>query len=69
MRKDKALHQAKLSYLKNALPEQAHPFYWSGFVGLGDAQPIKVENSIFSFWTIGLGFLGLFACFLGFSMV
>ena len=53
MRKDKALHQAKLAYLKNALPEQAHPFYWSGFVSLGDAQPIKKANATFPFWWIG----------------
>ena len=66
MRKDKALQQAKLAYLSNALPEQAHPFYWSGFVSLGDAQPIKAENSIFSFWTIGFGVIGFFLIFLGF---
>ena len=67
MRKDKALHQAKLAYLNNALPEQAHPFYWSGFVSLGDAQPIKKANSAFSFWWIGLGLLGLLVGFLGFQ--
>lgn len=66
MRKDKALHQAKLTYLENAFPEQAHPFYWSGFVSLGDAQPIKKGNSVFSFWSVGLGFLGLLMAFLGF---
>lgn len=66
MRKDKALHQAKLAYLDNALPEQAHPFYWSGFVSLGDAQPIKKANAVFSFWIFGFGFLGLLACGFGF---
>ena len=66
MRKDKALHQAKLAYLKNALPEQAHPFYWSGFVSLGDAQPIKSAYSIFSMRNIGLGSLGFCLCVFGF---
>ncbi len=66
MRKDKALHQAKLAYLKNALPEQAHPFYWSGFVSLGDAQPIKSGYSVFSMRNIGLGLLVFFLCVLVF---
>lgn len=69
MRKDKALHQAKLEYLDNALPERAHPFYWAGFVSLGDAQPIKKGNSIFSALNIGMGLLGLLLFVLGFWFI
>ena len=66
MRKDQALHQAKLTYLDNALPEQAHPFYWSGFVSLGDAQPIKKKASIFSMKHVGIAFLVVLVVSLGF---
>ncbi len=37
MTKDAALRQAKLDYIHSVKDEDmAHPFYWSGFVGVGD---------------------------------
>lgn len=39
--KSKALRKAKLSYLKTADEEELkHPFYWAGFVVLGDNAPV-----------------------------
>jgi CHAT domain-containing protein/tetratricopeptide (TPR) repeat protein len=52
-RKDKALRKAKLDYLNSAAMEQAHPFYWAGFVGFGDGQAIKQQNSYSKFYWIG----------------
>mgnify|MGYP000168007008 FL=1 len=69
MRKDKALHQAKLDYLGNSKYEEAHPFYWAGFVSLGDAQPLKKGNSFFSMKNIGWSILGLLLLFLGFRFI
>ncbi len=34
--KDHALRNAKLHYLQRHNGEEAHPFYWAGFIGLGD---------------------------------
>lgn len=39
--KSKALQKAKLSYLKTTEEEELkHPFYWAGFVVLGDNAPV-----------------------------
>ena len=62
-RKDKALQKAKLDYLDNAVMEQAHPFYWAGFVGFGDGQAIKQKSSYSTFYWIG-GFAALAFLFL-----
>ena len=51
-RKDKALRKAKLDYLDNAAMEEAHPFYWAGFVGFGDGQAIKQKNQHSKFYWI-----------------
>lgn len=40
MRKDEALRQAKLDFLKRNKSENAHPFYWAGFVGIGKMGPL-----------------------------
>jgi CHAT domain-containing protein/tetratricopeptide (TPR) repeat protein len=39
MEKDKALQQAKISYLKGA--KNLHPFFWSSFVLIGNEDPIR----------------------------
>jgi len=50
--KDVALRQAKLDYLTNEeSPVLRHPYYWAGFVAIGDMSPIRTHN------TTGLPFL------------
>jgi CHAT domain-containing protein/tetratricopeptide (TPR) repeat protein len=39
--KDEALRQAKLEFLKRNKGLAAHPFYWAGFVGIGDMGALK----------------------------
>ncbi len=39
--KDEALNLAKLHYLKKFGGEAAHPFYWAGFMPVGDMNPLK----------------------------
>ena len=63
MPKDKALHQAKLTFLKREDYVFLHPHYWAGFVAIGDVQPIKHPNTHLFYWIIGAAFLlisGLF---------
>ncbi len=40
--KDEALRQAKLDYLsqKNLTHPNAHPYYWAGFIAIGDMQAV-----------------------------
>ena len=48
--KSVALHEAKLTYLSEAKQRFKHPFYWGGFVLLGDSQPL-LEDQGFGAWT------------------
>lgn len=38
--KDEALRQAKLKYLETADPLKSHPYFWSGYVTMGDVEPL-----------------------------
>ena len=49
--KDEALRQAKLSFLKNADEQTAHPFYWGNFAVVGNVDPIS-ERSNWYWWVI-----------------
>ncbi len=50
MRKDEALREAKLSYVRNADPVKAHPYYWAGFVFSGNPEPLEFESKWFGNW-------------------
>ncbi len=58
--KDKALHDAKLRYLKTAGDLFTPPFYWAGFVVEGDARPLVSEDKI-NYWLVA----GVLAIMLG----
>jgi len=58
IRKDEALRQAKLNYIKNAPQEiEAHPAFWSGYVLYGNNKPFRQSNTRMYF--ISLVILGL----------
>lgn len=38
--KDDALRQAKLQYLKSADALKSHPYFWSGYVTMGNVEPL-----------------------------
>lgn len=44
-RKSVALNNARKQYLATATGKARHPFYWGGFVVIGDDSPITTENS------------------------
>lgn len=39
--KDAALRQSKLNYLQKNPGEKSHPFFWAGFIAVGDMSTIK----------------------------
>ena len=42
--KDAALRSMKLEYLKQADDYYAHPFFWAGFISIGDMRSIESSN-------------------------
>ena len=54
--KDHSLRQAKLTYLDQVkVPELAHPFYWAGFISMGNNEPLDLGG-----WNLqGLIVIGL----------
>jgi CHAT domain-containing protein len=58
--KDRALRQAKLTYLENH-PERASPFFWAPAVLYGSPQPVPLEGTARSLaWSWWLsGFIGI----------
>ena len=54
--KDLALQQAKLSYLNQADPLQAHPAFWATFVFMGDTAPIVFSDSLWK-WLVLIGLM------------
>lgn len=44
LRKDDALQQAKLRYLKNAEGRMLSPVYWAGLVIMGDTEPVEFDT-------------------------
>ncbi|MFD2563929.1 CHAT domain-containing protein [Aquimarina rubra] len=58
--KDKALREAKLTYLNIAEDEfLTHPYYWSGFMISGDVTPLQTDTS-YLWWLLLLGIPILF---------
>ncbi|WP_198439741.1 CHAT domain-containing protein [Pareuzebyella sediminis] len=67
--KSTALQKAKLDYLANTKEEELkHPYYWAGFIVLGDNSP--VSNKPISPWLFtGLGLLGIGILAFGFKKI
>ena len=51
--KKTALHTAKKRYLQQAGVEYRHPYYWAGFVLLGDKTSLKTAPSNLWWYVIG----------------
>ena len=55
--KNVALQQAKLDYLQQADEITAHPFFWAGFIPIGDFSPIPLQKSNVWIWILTVGTL------------
>ena len=44
--KPEALRKAKLLHIQNADPLKAHPYFWLGYIFVGDPYPIKYNNNV-----------------------
>jgi CHAT domain-containing protein/Tfp pilus assembly protein PilF len=42
--KDEALRQAKLDYLKQSDQLTSYPYYWAGYVNIGDNAPLEISR-------------------------
>jgi CHAT domain-containing protein len=65
--KDAALRDAKISYLASITrdnQEQAHPFYWSPLIAVGDMSSIHFKNNKLKITIFGLVFLVFSAFFI-----
>jgi len=40
--KDKALQESKLTYLASAPPHKTHPYYWAGYLQIGNQSAIFI---------------------------
>mgnify|MGYP001799544399 CR=1 FL=1 len=59
--KSEALRQAKLTYLKDVKnPQLRHPFYWAGFVLVGDNSPLVLDAPVISYKLVLLMVIILF---------
>ena len=66
MPKHLALQKAKQAYLQVAPPEHTHPYYWAGFIVIGNTDPLTVNAGWgnFKWWWVIIGSL-----LLGFGLV
>ncbi|MEL7531241.1 MAG: CHAT domain-containing tetratricopeptide repeat protein [Bacteroidota bacterium] len=56
-----AMRSARLDYLQNADPTSTHPFFWAGFVLIGEGDELTKSSSLALGWWIG----GIFLLLLG----
>ncbi|NND32421.1 MAG: CHAT domain-containing protein [Saprospiraceae bacterium] len=59
--KDQALRQAKLDYIGNSDPIGRHPYFWAGFVAIGDMEPLYANP--LHYWILAVLFLTVVLAF------
>jgi len=53
--KDESLRLAKLNYLKQSSQIKSHPYYWAGYICVGNANPIlKNQRGLYYFGSVAL---------------
>lgn len=56
-KKDKALQEAKTEYIQNSDIIHAHPYFWAGYVLIGDNVPLQNSKPFKFYWVIILPIL------------
>lgn len=59
--KSEALKKAKIDLIHAHNERLAHPYYWAGFMLVGDTEPIYPDNRLWTFWFIAGGIV-FFIC-------
>lgn len=59
--KANALRQAKLDFINNADQLKSHPYFWAGYVVIGDDSPLFPKYKSYAFIVIGLLFISITA--------
>lgn len=63
--KSEALQKAKLDHINRADPLKAHPYFWQGYIMVGDPSPIKFSNNVLFGILAFVGVMIFLAQFLG----
>lgn len=58
--KSEALQKAKINYILNSGTAGSHPFYWAGYVMVGNKAPIKLYSENKTIYTVSAS-IGIFA--------
>lgn len=61
--KDEALRLAKLKYISLADPGYDHPYYWAGFIAVGDMSPLSFSDFDIMKYLLPVGLFTLFLLF------
>jgi CHAT domain-containing protein len=59
--KSVALQKASMDYLQSADNIGAHPYYWAGFVLIGNDEPVQFASSPLYIWIIAVAFIVMLA--------
>ncbi|MBI5540512.1 MAG: CHAT domain-containing protein [Bacteroidia bacterium] len=60
--KAEALQKAKTEYITQTSPMKSHPYYWAGYVVIGDKSPVEIDshiNKMFYTSSVSLAILAL----------
>ena len=66
--KAKSLQQAKIEFLQNADQLKSHPYFWSGYVVIGNNNPLFKSN-YFYIAIVTSGLLGSLLIFIGIKKI
>lgn len=61
--KDEALRRAKLEFLEQ-YGQEAHPYYWAGFIAIGDMAPIRLGGGQNRLWLLAAAAVVILGFFL-----
>ncbi len=60
--KDEALQKAKIAFIEANRNATAHPFYWAGFIPIGNMEAISIQEQAHWYWML----IALFGILVGF---
>lgn len=52
-----ALQKAQIDFLSESDPNLSHPYYWAGFIPIGNSDPLPIHNRLVLFFCIALAII------------